>query len=133
MKQRGIWLKTAVKAGLYYRDPEVSLSTLAEKLEMTTHELSRIINTALKKSFNEFINEYLFEEVVQNMRDPAYDHITLLGIAYESGFNAQSSFSRIFKQMTGRSPLEYKNELKKDCSSYNLRSNRTVYAGYFAS
>ena len=57
------------------------------------------------------------------MQDPAYDHITLLGIAYESGFNAQSSFSRIFKQMTGKSPLEYKNELKKDFSSYNLRSN----------
>ena len=87
---------------------------------MTPHELSRIINAVLKKSFNDFINEYRVADVVQKMRDPAYDHITLLGIAYESGFNAQSTFSRIFKQMTGKTPGEYSSDLKKEGPSYNL-------------
>lgn len=122
IKQKGIWLKRAVQANLYYRDPELSLNSLAEKLEMTTHELSRIINTALKKSFNDFINEYRVQEVSRKMKDPAFDHLTLLGIAYESGFNSQSTFNRIFKQMTGKSPLEYKNHLKKECPSYKLGS-----------
>jgi len=122
MKQMGAWLKKAVQTGRYYQEPELSLTLLAEKLGLTTHELSRIINTVLKKSFNDFINEYRVGEVVQKMQDPAYDHITLLGIAYESGFNSQSTFNRIFKQMTGKSPLEYKNELKKEQPSYNLRS-----------
>jgi len=124
IKQRGIWLKRAVQTGLYYQDPELSLSALAEKLELTTHELSRIINTALKKSFNDFINEYRVAEVVLKMQDPAFDHITLLGIAYESGFNSQSTFTRTFKHMTGKSPLEYKNDLKKNCPSYNLGSHQ---------
>jgi len=124
MRQQGIWLKRAVQAGRYYRDPELSLATLAEKLEMTTHELSRIINTALKKSFHDFINEYRVVDVVQKMQDPAYNHITLLGIAYESGFNSQSTFTRTFKHLTGKSPLEYKNDLKKDWSSYNLGSHQ---------
>jgi len=123
MKQMGIWLKKAMQVNLYYQDPELSLSSLAEKLEITTHELSKIINTALKKSFNDFINEYRVQAVARKMQDPAYDHITLLGIAYESGFNSQSTFNRIFKQMTGKSPLEYKNELKKEYPSYNLRSH----------
>jgi hypothetical protein len=35
MKQKGIWLKKAVQAGLYYQDPELSLSSLAEKLELS--------------------------------------------------------------------------------------------------
>ena len=122
MKQRGIWLKKSMQTDRYYQDPELSLTSLAEKLELTTHDLSRIINTALKKSFNDFINEYRVADVVQKMQDPAYDHITLLGIAYEAGFNAQSTFSRIFKQMTGKKPLEYKNDLKKNFPSYNLRS-----------
>ena len=124
MKEMGTWLKKAMQTGLYYQDPDLSLSVLAEKLELTTHELSRIINTALKKSFNDFINEYRVADVVQKMQDPAYDHITLLGIAYESGFNAQSTFSRIFKQMTGKTPLEYKNDVKKDFPSYNSRSHQ---------
>jgi len=120
MKQRGTWLKKAVQAGLYYQDPELSLSSLAEKLELGPHELSRIINTALKKSFNDFITEYRVADVVQKMQDPAYDHITLLGIAFESGFNSKTTFNRTFKQITGKSPVEYKNELKKDSPSYNL-------------
>ncbi|MDB5130720.1 MAG: macrolide transporter ATP-binding/permease protein [Mucilaginibacter sp.] len=120
LKQRGIWLKKAVQAGLYYQDPELSLSSLAEKLELGPHELSRIINTALKKSFNDFINEYRVADVIQKMQDPAYDHITLLGIAFESGFNSKTTFNRTFKQMTGKSPVEYKNDLKKERPFYNL-------------
>ncbi|WP_257957578.1 ABC transporter permease [Parapedobacter tibetensis] len=120
MKQKGIWLKKAVQADVYYRDPELSLSSLAEKLELGSHELSRIINTVLKKSFNDFINEYRVADVVRRMQDPTYNHITLLGIAFESGFNSKTTFNRTFKQMTGKSPAEYKNHLKKERPSYNL-------------
>ncbi|MCR8561582.1 ABC transporter permease [Mucilaginibacter sp. BJC16-A38] len=123
LRQKGIWLKTIVKANLYYQDPELSLVALAEKLELTTHELSRIINTALKKSFNDFINEYRVAEVIRKMQDPAYDHITLIGIAYDSGFNSPSTFHRAFKEMTGKTPAEYKKELP----SYNL-THRSRFA-----
>jgi len=124
LRQKGVWLKNVVKEKRYYEDPELSLSSLAEKLGLHPHELSRVINIALKKNFNDFINEYRVKEVVRKMQDTAYDHITLLGIAYESGFNAQSTFSRIFKQMTGKTPLEYKNKEKKDFPSYNSRSHQ---------
>jgi len=120
LKQRGTWLKKAVKAGGYYQDPELSLSSLAEKLALGPHELSRIINTVLKKSFNDFISELRVADVIQKMQDPAYDHITLLGIAFESGFNSKTSFNRTFKQITGKSPAEYKNYLKKERPTYNV-------------
>ncbi|GGG72980.1 hypothetical protein GCM10007415_00370 [Parapedobacter pyrenivorans] len=125
LKHKGIWLKKVTKTNSYYKDPELSLSSLAEKLALTPHELSRIVNTVLKKSFNDFINEYRIADVVQKMQDPTYDHLTLLGIAYESGFNSKTTFNRAFKQMTGKSPLAYKNDLKKESPSYNLeRQNR---------
>jgi putative ABC transport system permease protein len=120
LKHKAIWLKKVVKTNSYYEDPELSLSSLSEKLELTTHELSRIINTVLKKSFNDFINEYRVADVVKKMQDPAYDHITLLGTAFESGFNSKTTFNRTFKQITGESPAEYKNKLKKERPSYNL-------------
>ena len=120
MKQRGIWLKKAMQAGRYYQDPDLSLSLLAEKLKLGPHELSRIINTVLKKNFNDFIGEYRVADFVQKMQDPAYDHITLLGIAFESGFNSKTTFNRTFKQITGKSPAEYKNQLEKERPSYNL-------------
>ena len=124
LKQKGIWLKKVVKTSRYYEDPDLSLSLLAEKLELTTHELSRIINTILKKSFNDFINEFRVAEVARKMEDPAYSNLTLLGIAFESGFNSKSTFNRAFRQMTGKSAAEYKNELKKERPSYNLTHHK---------
>ena len=124
LKQKAVWLKNEVKVKRYYEDPELSLGSLAQQLELSGHELSKIINTVFKKSFNDFINEYRVYAVARKMQDPAYDHITLLGIAYESGFNSQSTFTRIFKQTTGKSPAEYKTRLKKDYPSYNLGSHQ---------
>jgi putative ABC transport system permease protein len=109
-----------MKANRYYQDMELSLGLLAGKLGLNSHELSRIVNTVLKKSFNDFVNEYRVADVIRRMQDPANDHLTLLGLAFESGFNSKTSFNRIFKQMTGKNPVDYKTELKKGSPSYNL-------------
>ncbi|MFB0495862.1 putative ABC transport system permease protein [Mucilaginibacter sp. OAE612] len=119
-KQKGTWLKQVLKANRYYQDPELNLRSLAEKLDLHPNDLSRIVNTVLKKSFNDFINEYRVTEVTRKMQDPAFDHLTLLGIAFESGFNSKTTFNRTFKQLTGKSPVEYKLELKKERPNYNM-------------
>jgi predicted permease len=128
LKQKGVWLKKAMQANLYYQDMELSLTSLAERLGLNPHELSRIVNTVLKKSFNEFINEYRVADVIRRMQDPANDHITLLGLAYGSGFNSKTSFNRIFKQMTGKNPVDYKTELKKGAPDYKMGLHRSLAA-----
>ena len=97
LKQKGIWLKKAVKENSYYLDPELSLPSLAERLKMPVHELSRIINTVIKKSFNDFINEYRVLEASRKMRDPAYDHITLLGVAFGLGLQLTNDLLPFFQ------------------------------------
>ncbi|WP_162389739.1 ABC transporter permease [Spirosoma endbachense] len=113
-RQKGRKLKEAVAANHLYEDAELTLTTLALKLAMHPHELSRIINVGLDKNFSDFINEFRVREIARKMRDPAYDRLTLLGIAYESGFNSKTTFNRVFKQMTGKTPVDYKNSLKKE-------------------
>jgi putative ABC transport system permease protein len=120
LRAKGTWLKRAIEANLYHQDPELSLSSLAEKLSLSPHELSRIINTVFKKGFSDFINEYRVMDAVQKMQDPAYDNMTLLGIGFEAGFNSKTSFNRIFKQMTGKSPTEYKKYLENKRPGYDL-------------
>ncbi|HEY9002765.1 MAG TPA: ABC transporter permease [Mucilaginibacter sp.] len=120
MREKGTWLKKAMEAHLYYQDPELSVGSLAAKLDMPPHELSRIVNVVLKKNFSDFINEYRVKDLISKMHDPAYDHITLLGLAFESGFNSKTTFNRTFRQMTGKSPVEYKSDLKKERPFSNL-------------
>lgn len=114
LRLKASWLKKVMEANRYYQEPELSISALAEKLGLPSRELSQVINIVLKKSFTDFTNEYRVRDAVQKMQDPAYDHITLLGIAFDSGFNSKSTFNRIFKQMMGKSPVEYKKIIKKE-------------------
>lgn len=120
LRHKGLWLKRIVKEEKYYQDPELSLNTLAKALDLSVHELSRIINQALKKTFNDFINEYRVADVIRKMQDPSYNHLTLLGISFESGFNSKTSFQRVFKEMTGTTPAEYKLRLDKEGPNYNM-------------
>lgn len=122
LRQKGKWLRKAMEAGRFYLDAELSLSSLAAALDIHPHELSRIINMALKKNFNDFINEYRIREITRKMQDPAYDRLTLLGIAFDSGFNSKTTFNRTFRQMTGKSAAEYKNDQKKESPTYHLGS-----------
>ncbi len=113
-KEKGRRLKEAIAAGRLYEDAELTLATLAIKLNIHPHDLSRIINVGLEKNFSDLINELRVREVARKMHDPAYDKFTLLHIGYESGFNSQRTFNRVFKEMAGKTPVEYKNSLKKE-------------------
>ncbi|HVW14075.1 MAG TPA: ABC transporter permease [Mucilaginibacter sp.] len=109
-----------MKVNKFYLDAELTLTSLSKEFGISIHELSRIINTGLRKNFNDFVNEFRIQDVARKMKDPAYDRITLLGIAYDCGFNSKSTFNRAFKQIMGISAAEYKNELKKGRPNHDL-------------
>jgi len=113
-REKGRRLREAVAANRLYEDAGLTLATLAVRLNLHPHDLSRILNVGLEKNFSDFINEFRVREVARKMRDPANDRLTLMGIAYESGFNSERTFHRVFKEITGKTPLEYKNSLGKE-------------------
>jgi putative ABC transport system permease protein len=121
LKKKGDWLQREMESGQFYLDPEISLHSLADKLSIHPHELSRIINTGLGKNFNDFINGYRTREVMRKMEDRAYDKMTLLGIGMDCGFNSKATFIRSFKLVTGKNPGEYKQDLKKQGPTYHLQ------------
>ena len=91
----------------------LTLQDLSQKLSISTHNLSEIINSQLKKSFFDFINKYRVDEVKKALADPQKKNYTLLAIALDSGFNSKSSFNSIFKKHTNMTPSEYKNVVYK--------------------
>lgn len=94
-----------------YLDPNLSLPDLAEKLQMPSHLLSRVLNERLNLNFFDFVNQYRVKHVQALIHDPNHSHLSLLGIAFESGFNTKSAFNRVFKKMTGQTPSQFKNTL----------------------
>lgn len=93
----------------YYLDPLLSLKRLSEQMGRSEKEISSILNHSLNKNFYSFINEYRVEEVKQKLANKKNDHLKIISLAYDSGFNSKATFHRIFKQFTGLSPREYRN------------------------
>ncbi|SNC65858.1 AraC-type DNA-binding protein [Hymenobacter gelipurpurascens] len=89
-----------------YLAPELTLGELASQLRTNTSWLSKVINTGCRQNFNDFINEYRVREAEQCLRNPRFQHYTLLAVALEAGFNSKSTFNRVFKKLRGSTPSE---------------------------
>lgn len=98
-----------VKEKLFLNE-NLSLRDLAKSIEADPNLVSFILNTGQKKNFYEFINAYRIDEAKTRLTNPAYKHLTILGIALESGFNSKTSFNRVFKQLTGQTPSEFQKQ-----------------------
>jgi AraC-like DNA-binding protein len=91
--------------------PRFSLDELSASLQLSPHLISQILNLELKKNFFEYVSQYRVEAFKRNLFIADLQHLSLLGVALESGFNSKSSFNRIFKQSTGLTPSQYKKTL----------------------
>lgn len=106
------WLQKQMEQNLFFLNPELTLNSLAENLQIHPNLLSRIINEGTQKNFSDFINEYRIHTVIEKIKNPSYKKITLIGIAHESGFNSKTSFYRTFKKFTNKTPSDYLKSLK---------------------
>ncbi len=96
-----------------FMDSNLSLSLLAQKLEIPKQYISEILNLHLKTNFQDFVNGYRVKAFTEKLAEQKYAHLTLFGIATEVGFSSKSSFYTIFKKFKGVTPTEYRKSLKK--------------------
>jgi AraC-like DNA-binding protein len=90
----------------YYLESDLSLQSLADRVEISPHHLSQILNEKLEKSFYDYVNEQRVEYARQLLlREPRR---AIVNIAFESGYNSKNSFYNAFKRHTGTTPSEYR-------------------------
>jgi TolB-like protein/AraC-like DNA-binding protein len=87
-----------------YLDAQLSLGSMAENLQLHPNKLSYLINEKAGMNFNEFINQFRLVHFKQLASNPKNAHLTILGMAYESGFNSKSVFNSYFKKAEGITP-----------------------------
>lgn len=93
-----------------YLNSELTLRDLADKLSISTHNLSEILNTRLNQNFYDFINQYRIEEVKKRLTDIQFKNYSIIAVAFDSGFNSKSAFNTIFKKHTGLTPSQYRRD-----------------------
>ncbi|QNR25521.1 helix-turn-helix domain-containing protein [Croceimicrobium hydrocarbonivorans] len=93
-----------------YLNPQLTLRSLSSQLQLHPNQLSWLLNESFGKNFNEFVNTYRINTFKQLALDPSNSHISLLGLAYESGFNSKTVFNTSFKKETGLTPKAFVNQ-----------------------
>lgn len=91
-----------------YLDCDLNLSNLAKQLNITPHQLSYVINSGFNENFYGYINKFRVEKSKRLLMDDKANKFSMLGIAFESGFNSKTSFNTTFKKITGKTPSEFK-------------------------
>ncbi len=89
-----------------YADEDLSLGRLAEALDISSHQLSEILNSRLDVSFKNFVNGFRVK-AAQRMLVEEPDR-TVLSIAGAVGFASKSSFNAEFARIAGVSPSEFR-------------------------
>jgi AraC-like DNA-binding protein len=91
-----------------YLDPLLDLPALARHTSIPVKTISTVLNQHFKRNFSDYLNSYRVAECQGRMKDPAYSNFTIVGIAADCGFNSPSTFQRVFKEITGTLPSQYR-------------------------
>ena len=111
LKQYQDQLTRLMSTGQPYLDENLTLRDLAGMLEIPANQLSQVLNEGFDQNFAEFVNTYRLEMFKSKVADPNQRQLTILALAYESGFNSKTVFNTFFKKMMGQTPKAYWKEV----------------------
>lgn len=101
-------IDSRIKQEQLFMDPDITLDSLAETLEVMPRDLSMIINRHFGSNFYTFINSYRIEEAKRMLKDQAKKDTTITDIYLAVGFNSKSVFYTFFKKLEGMTPTKYR-------------------------
>lgn len=94
-----------------YRGGDLTVATLAARLNVPEYRLRKLINKQLgHRNFNSYINEFRLREAQAALADPGQRELPVLTIALTAGFQSIGPFNRSFKAATGLTPTEFRKE-----------------------
>ena len=108
MDEWGQKLELYIQKHQSFRNKEIKLQSLAQKIGLSSHKLSVLLNSHFHKSFIDYINQYRVNWIKESIKNPdIMQNFTLEALAYSAGFSSRSAFYNSFKKLVGMSPVEY--------------------------
>ena len=101
----------------FYADPDISLDSLAKKIDLTPKKVTTLIKNHYQVNFYELVNGYRIEEAKRLLADKGKNQKTIMDIYLEVGFNSKSVFNTYFKRVVGVTPSQFREQAPSVISS----------------
>lgn len=85
---------------------QFSLDDMAHDLGVSKYVLSRVFSKTFHRNFNQYLNEARLRYACTRLEGT---NDTILNICFDSGFDSQRTFNRVFKERYRLTPSEYRN------------------------
>ncbi len=106
-------IQELMEAEKAYLDAELTLRSLADRLETNTKYLSQVINRYGECNFLSFVNGYRIDSVLERMRKGEQRNKTYYALAQLCGFKNKSTFYKVFRDVTGHTPKVYADKMSR--------------------
>ena len=103
-------IKKLIEEEKLFLDPNLNASRASQKLDLSEKYFTQVFSKHSEESFATYIKRLRVSEAKKILINKDYESYTIVAIALESGFNSKSAFYRVFKEVTGVTPSQYKNE-----------------------
>ncbi len=100
-------VKKLMELDKLYQEPSFSRADLAREIPTSESIVSRVINVSFGKSFPRYLSEFRVEDAKRMLLDK---NIPVQVVASEVGFNSLASFNRVFREITGVTPTQYRQD-----------------------
>jgi AraC-like DNA-binding protein len=99
-----------------YKNPDLKITHLSNMLHTNRTYISKHINTEFSCTFSDFVNRYRVEEAKKLLSCESMKNYSLNYISEKSGFGSMGSFMRVFRDLQGTTPGQYRDRqiLKKE-------------------
>lgn len=89
----------------HYNDPDISLISVAEHVNMSAAHFSTVFSQSMGQSFINYLTSVRVEKAKELL---AHSDMKLSAIALEIGYNEPNYFSHVFRKQEGMTPKEYR-------------------------
>ena len=96
-----------------YLDAHLTLRELAGMMDLPANHLSQLLNEGFHQNFAAYMNTHRVNEFKRLVKNPKLQHLTILALAYHSGFNSKTVFNTFFKKATGSTPKAYWSSVRR--------------------
>lgn len=110
LKELALSLKQLMQKEQLYRECELKLETLLNKLGISKHYVSQVINQIYGVNFFEYINLLRIEEAKQLLSSNYKKSMNIIEVAYAVGYNTKNTFNTAFRRIVGVTPTEFRRQ-----------------------